>query len=191
MKKNRGGYMELLIFFIIAIVTVLAIILIVVVNTYNKFQFSMIKISEAENNIDILLEKKLDYIARFIPIIKDNSKEDCRELDKVNLLKSKKLNNFELNQQLDKYKKELHEILDTDETLSKVEIVTTLYAEFEDNEEELEASKDYYNDNVTIYNKLVHCFPSNLIAILFHYKHKDFYIDEKEEMFEILKDDKR
>ena len=103
----------------------------------------------------------------------------------------KKLNNFELNQQLDKYKKELHEILDTDETLSKVEIVTTLYAEFEDNEEELEASKDYYNDNVTIYNKLVHCFPSNLIAILFHYKHKDFYIDEKEEMFEILKDDKR
>ena len=69
----------------------------------------------------------------------------------------------------------MHEILDTDETLSKVEIVTTLYAEFEDNEDELEASKDYYNDNVTIYNKLVHCFPSNLIAILFHYKHEQHF----------------
>lgn len=182
--------MELLIFLIVAVITILAIILIFVITTYNKFQFSIIKISEAENNIDILLEKKLDYIARFIPIIKENSKEDCRELDKVNLLKSKKLNNFELNHQLDKYQKELHEILDTDDTLSKLEIIINLYAEYEDNEDELEASKEYYNDNVTIYNKLVHCFPSNLIGILFHYKHKDFYIDEKEEMFEILKDDK-
>ena len=190
MKNNRGGYMELLIFFIIAIITILAIILIFIISTFNKFQFSIIKISEAENNIDILLEKKLDYITRFIPIIKENSKEDCRQLDKVNLLKSKKLNNFELNHQLDKYQKELHEILDTDETLSKLEIVINLYGEYEDNEDELEASKEYYNDNVTIYNKLIHCFPSNFVAMLFHYKHKDFYIDEKEEMFEILKDDK-
>lgn len=181
--------MDLLIIFIIGIIVLMSILAIYIISSFNKYQFSMIKISEAENNIDILLEKKLDFLARFVPIIKEYSKEDCRELDKVNLLKSKKYNNFELNKQLDKYKKELHEILDTDGKLIKLENINSLYIEFEDNEEDLEASKEYYNDNVTEYNKLIHCFPTNIIGIIFKYKHKDFYIDEKEEMFEILKND--
>ena len=179
------------IYIIIAVILIIIIIvaLLLIIN-YNKFQYSSIKISEAENNIDILLEKKIDYISRFIPLIKENSKEDCKLLDKVNLLKNKQLNNFELNDELYTYSKELREILDTNEKLLKIDNINNLFQEYQDNEEDLEASKDYYNDNVTEYNKLVHLFPSNIVGFLFKFKHKDFYIDEKEEIFEILKEKK-
>ena len=179
------------IYIIVAIVAILIIVIaLVMITNYNKFQYSSIKISEAENNIDILLEKKIDYISRFIPLIKENTKEDCKLLEKVNLLKNKSYNNFELNKELYDYNKELREIIDTNEKILKIEAVNNLYQEYLDNEEDLEASKDYYNDNVTEYNKLVHLFPSNIVGFLFKFKHKEFYIDEKEEIFEILKDKK-
>ena len=145
------------IYIIVAIVAILIIVIaLVMITNYNKFQYSSIKISEAENNIDILLEKKIDYISRFIPLIKENTKEDCKLLEKVNLLKNKSYNNFELNKELYDYNKELREIIDTNEKILKIEAVNNLYQEYLDNEEDLEASKDYYNDNVTEYNKLVH-----------------------------------
>ena len=179
------------IYIIVAIVAILIIVIaLVMITNYNKFQYSSIKISEAENNIDILLEKKIDYISRFIPLIKENTKEDCKLLEKVNLLKNKSYNNFELNKELYDYNKELREIIDTNEKILKIEAVNNLYQEYLDNEEDLEASKDYYNDNVTEYNKLVHLFPSNIVGFLFKFKHKEFYIDEKEEIFEILKEKK-
>ncbi len=179
------------IYIIVAVVAILIIVIaLIMITNYNKFQYSSIKISEAENNIDILLEKKIDYISRFIPLIKENTKEDCKLLEKVNLLKNKSYNNFELNKELYDYNKELREIIDTNEKILKIESVNNLYQEYLDNEEDLEASKDYYNDNVTEYNKLVHLFPSNIVGFLFKFKHKEFYIDEKEEIFEILKDKK-
>lgn len=179
------------IYIIIAVVAVLIItIALIIITNYNKFQYSSIKISEAENNIEILLEKKIDYISRFIPLIKENTKEDCKLLEKVNLLKNKSYNNFELNKELYTYNKELREIIDTNDKLLKIDNINNLYLEYVDNEEDLEASKDYYNDSVTEYNKLVHLFPSNIVGLLFKFKHKDFYIDEKDEMFEILKEKK-
>ena len=46
------------------VIVVLAIILSIYVIHYNKFQVAIIKISEAEENISILLDKKLDTIIR-------------------------------------------------------------------------------------------------------------------------------
>ena len=47
------------IYIIVAVVAILIIVIaLVMITNYNKFQYSSIKISEAENNIDILLEKK-------------------------------------------------------------------------------------------------------------------------------------
>ena len=42
----------------------------------------------------------------------------------------------------------------------------------------------FYNDAVIIFNKLVSSFPSNILAFLKRYKKKDFYSNEKKEMFQ-------
>ena len=167
------------------------VLLIIVLGTIyykNKFQFTLVKINEAENNIDIYLQKKLDILCRIVPVIKDNLKEGTEDFEKVLLLKSKNINSFELNTELEKGMHQFIELLDINPSLNEVEEISTLQCELEENEDDLEASKKYYNDNVAYYNRYVHVFPSNLVGFIFRYHHKEFYSDEKEEMFHILKD---
>ena len=45
---------------LILIITVVIILSIILITYKNKFSFAILKIDEAENNIDILLLKKLD-----------------------------------------------------------------------------------------------------------------------------------
>lgn len=179
--------MNLILIVIIGIVVLLCLLAIGIIVIYNNYQFAVIKISEAENNIDIYLQKKLDFLTRVVPLLKEELKEQSEDIEKVLLLKSKKLNNFELNKQLEKTMHEFRELLDLNASLSKVQTITEIKNDLDENEDDLEAAKRYYNDNVTNYNKLIKSFPSNLVGWFLHYKHKDFYADEKEEMFEILK----
>ena len=172
---------------VIMIVIVLALLGIFVIHIYNKYQFAIIKIDEAENNISLLLEKKLDFLSRLVPLLKENTKDETNDFEKVLLLKSKKMNDFELNYQLKKQMRELHRILDNHPDLEQIEAIVKIEEELYENEDDLDAVQKYYNDNVVIYNKLGKCFPSNIISLFCHYKNKKFYSEEKEEMFEILK----
>ena len=58
--------------------------------------------------------------------------------------------------------------------------------EIKDNEESILGCTKFYNDSVVVFNKLVGSFPSNIVAFFWHYKRKEFYNNEKREMYEIL-----
>ena len=111
------------------IVIVLALLGIFVIHIYNKYQFAIIKIDEAENNISLLLEKKLDFLSRLVPLLKENTKDETNDFEKVLLLKSKKMNDFELNDQLKKQMRELHRILDNHPDLEQIEAIVKIEEE--------------------------------------------------------------
>ena len=46
----------------------------------------------------------------------------------------------------------------------------------------------FYNDTVVDYNQLVIAFPSSIVAFFKRYKKKEFYNNEKREIFEIFND---
>ncbi len=176
-------------YIIVGSITFIAFILLIIVIYYNKFQFSIIKIEEAENNSDIFLNKKHDLIKRLVPIIRKElkNKKIILEIDED----YSSLNHFELNDKLSKIDNELFKILDDNEKLLKSNKITKLIEEFNDNEDELVASIKFYNDTVVDFNKLIVSFPSNIIRFIFRYKKKQFYNHEKRQMYEILKDDKK
>ena len=58
---------------------------------------------------------------------------------------------------------------------------------FADNEEELIGSIKFYNDSVVDYNGLIKTFPHKIYAKMKSLDNKDFYNNEKEELFDILK----
>ena len=60
--------------------------------------------------------------------------------------------------------------------------------DLEKNEIDLSAAQKFYNDAVIVFNKLILAFPSNIIGFFKGYKKKDFYNNEKREMFQILND---
>lgn len=177
-------------YIIVAVVAFIMIFIMVEVSYYNKFQLLRIKVSEAFNNIDILFEKKLNLLERCIHIIKDSNKKykDIALLDNLVKIKNQKVDRFELNRELTLALREYYSILDLDKKLAEMESLKNINEDLIDIDNDLNAAKRYYNDNVVLHNNLVRCFPSSIVAKLFHYQKQEFFKEEKIETLEILKE---
>lgn len=174
-----------MLYIILGIIIFFSIILMIITINYNKFRFTIIKIDEAENNIDILLKKKQELLERTRPIIKKELK--LKEfMDDIEFLKESTINHFEMNTSLKEFHNELNKILDDNEKLFKSESLVSIIDEINSNEEAILGSTKFYNDCVVTFNQLVASFPSNFVALIWHYKRKEFYNNEKKEMYEIL-----
>lgn len=150
------------------------LVLIWYINIYNRYQNYIIRINEAEANIDSTLRKRFDLLNKSIGLLKANiKKEDI--LDNIVKLRAKKLTNFELDRQLyeainefSKYREDYPE-LKTNEGIMKIEL------SLNETEAEIVASRKYYNDIITDYNKLVRTFPSNIVAKISKYKVRPYF----------------
>lgn len=174
---------------IITIITIIAFLLLIVAVYYNKFQFAIIKINEAEENTELYLKRKKDLILRCIPIIKEELKLKTflEEIDKID----DKTNHFKMNDILTDCYQKLFQKVDDNDKLYESENLVSILEELNDNEVILTASVKFYNDTVVDFNKLILSFPSNIIRLFLGYKKKEFYSHEKREIFEILKEEKK
>lgn len=172
---------------ILGCIVVLALLLLVIVIYHNKFRISIVKIEEAENNIDLHLQKKYDLLKRARPVVEKELKlEDFLVQLEDNYVHD--LNDFELNDTLKSAYDELFKTLDDNEKLFKSEALMNILDDLNTNEIDLTAAIKFYNDTVVTFNKLIVSFPSNIIRLFFGYKKKEFYNHEKREVYEILKD---
>ena len=180
----------MLYYIIVALIAGLLIFVMFQISYYNKFQILKIKISEAYNSMDILFEKKVNLLERATNIIKENNdkyKEDML-LDNLTKIKSKNIDRFELNHELTLAFRDYKGLLDLDQKLADLEALKGINEELLNIDTDLDASKKYYNDNVVLYNNLVKCFPSNVLAKIKNYKKEEFFKEEKVETLEILKE---
>lgn len=160
---------------ILLMLIIFCFILILLATTYNKFQVLIIRINEAETNIDAVLRKRFDLLNKSIDVIKANTNSEDDVLGSIEALKSKKLSNFELDRRLydgikefGKYK-ELFPKLKNNESFVKIDV------ELSESEAEIVAFRKYYNDIITDYNKMVKSFPSNIVALAFSFKSKRYF----------------
>ena len=169
---------------ILVIAVVCSILIFVFVVFNNRFQLAIIKIDKAEEDIDIYLQKKKDLLDRTRPIIK-------KELKKESFLDALdnnygEMNHFQRNDNLKTAYNELFKVIDENEKLMKSDTLVSILEELNNNEENIIGSIKFYNDTVVLYNHLVVSFPSNIISLFKRYKKKEFYNNEKRELFEIL-----
>ena len=169
---------------IIGIILLLVIIFAFFSIYNNKFQLSIIKLEKGEEDIDIYLEKKYDLIVRVKALI---SKEIKKEEIFTDLDDSyDQLNHFDKHNLLKKLYNELFKIIDDNEKLLKSDNITSILEELNTNEENIVGAIKFYNDTVVEFNQLILSFPSNIIALIKRYKKKEFYRNEKREIFEVL-----
>lgn len=171
---------------ILGTIVFFALIVIIIITYHNKFQISIIKIDEAENNIELFLQKKLELLKRAQPIVKKEIKLDdfLNEIEKEDI---SSINHFELNDLLKRNFDNFFKVLDENEKLFKSEALMQIIEELNNNEIDLIAAIKFYNDTVVIFNQLIVSFPSNIIRLFFRYRKKEFYTHEKREIYEILK----
>ena len=171
----------------LSIFALVCVILMVISATYNKFQIYVIRINEAEANIDSILRKRFDLLNKSIDIIKANVKTDDDVLNIIVKLRSRKLSNFDLDRKLYDAIKEFNKYKEQYPVLKKSEVFTRIDISLNESEAEMVAFRKYYNDIITDYNKLVKSFPSNVVAFLFKFKSK-LYFDGKDMSDDDVKD---
>ena len=169
---------------ILGIVVLISFLLLVFIIFNNKFQLAIIKIDKAEEDIDLYLQKKQELLNRTKPIIQKELKLDSfmENLDSID----DNSNNFERHDFLKKNYNELFKIIDENEKLLKSDSLMNILEDLNSNEENIIGAIKFYNDTVVEFNQLVVSFPSRLVAFIRRYKKKDFYNNEKREIFEIL-----
>lgn len=178
--------MEVFIIFSVLFILLFLIILLVI-SSYNKFQVYIIRINEAEANIDSVLRKRFDLLNKSIEVIKAVTSTDDKVLVQIEKLKSKKLSNFELDRKLYDGLKELNRYKEKYPKLKSNESFIKIDVDLNESEAEITAFRKYYNDIITDYNKMVKSFPSSLVAFIFKFKSK-LYFDGKDMSDDDIKD---
>lgn len=161
---------------------VLLVILLLVINFLyykNKFNFYFLKVEEANNNIELILEKKIEILLKIAKIIDKDMEKELEEFKKKEI--SKHQCYIELSSLGNKLLKEA----DAEEYESNKKL-NNLIGRFDDNECDLKGSLKYYNDNAVEINNYIHKFPSNIVSLFSHFKELDIYKIEKRESFAIL-----
>lgn len=160
---------------ILLIIIGISLFLIWYVAIYNRFQTYIIRINEAEANIDSVLRKRFDLLNKSIGIIKSVTKDDTEVLTIITKLKSRKLSNFELDRQLyeaineyTSYKEEYKELLKS-ENFMKIDL------SLNESEAEIVALRKYYNDIITDYNEIARTFPANIVRKISKYPIRPYF----------------
>lgn len=183
--------MDALMLIILLIIIIICIITGIYISLYNKIQDYAIRINEAESKIDTNLRNKYDHINRCVSIIKSN--EDInQELDKkmfeeIVKLRNRKISNFDLYRKLIDANNQFLTLKDKYPVLNENDDIKSLTKKIEDADENLEVNVDYYNKNISEYNKLIKMFPTNLVASVCKYKEKLFF--DRKDMNDNIFDD--
>lgn len=168
---------------ILSSVIVICLILIILIATYNHFQDYIIRINEADVNIDAVLRKRFDLLNKSVGIIKNNTDTEEQILEILEKIRSKKLNNFELDRYLYEAINEFHALKEKYSILQENKDFIKIEINLLESESEIVGLRKYYNDIITDYNKLVKNCPSNFVALFKGYKTKDYFdghnIDEE------------
>lgn len=159
---------------IIFIIVILCIIMIWYITTFNRYQSYIIRINEAEANIDSILRKRYDLLNKSRGVIKSNT-EEKKVLEELAGLRSKKLTNFELDRKIYDAINEFNNYKEEHKDLKKCEGFMKIELGINETEAEIEALRKYYNDTITDYNKMVKSFPSNIVGAFCHFKAKNYF----------------
>jgi LemA protein len=164
--------MDFIIYFIIGLIAVLAV---TIIGLYNNLISKRNEVKNAFGSIDAMLKKRYDLIPNLVETVKAYMKHEENIILEVTRLRT------QLNEQTNQNDK-----LETDQKISKnvngllmaVENYPTLKASdnfmqlqdsWNESEEQIAASRRFYNSAITIYNNAVQSFPSNLIANYFNF----------------------
>lgn len=177
----------LYILFVIIILTIITTSFIIIAN--NNFNEYNIRINEANENIDNTLKKRYDLLNKSIDIIKKVLVKDDDDIIKtITEIRSKKLDNYELDKKLYLAIEEFNNYTDEYIELNDNNDYNKIQINLINSETDIIALKEYYNDNVKKYNKLINKIPFNLIAKFKKYEEKQLFdIEDHKELIDNLK----
>lgn len=159
------------------------------ISTANWFRRAAVKIDEANSSIDVALTKRYDLLTKLLATVKGYAKHESETLEKVIAMRNPNqgINNMsleeksQLNSQLNQVQRGINVVMEQYPQLKADTQFSTLQARTADCEEQLQAARRVYNQNVSIFNQKRVSFPSSFVANrIGFYENKEFFKADEE-----------
>lgn len=160
---------------LLLLIIIVGLISVYYVVIYNNYQEYIIRINEVESFIDNSIRDKFDLLSKSINVIKGNIEIEDNIFPDIIKLRSRKLSSFDLDRQLVDSMNEFYKIKEEHRELKKSDAFNEIDDKLKEIEENLTAYKEYYNENITKYNRLIRSFPTNIVGKFSKYKEKTFF----------------
>lgn len=158
---------------ILYIIIFISLILFVYAYLYNKIKTQILKINSAESEIDASLREKYDLLVKLIVEIEKTDKNN--KFKDIESIKDENLSSFEFERRLCDIESKIYSIKNDNSKLQKNGLFNDIWYQITNINTKIMAEEKYYNENTTIYNKLVSKFPSKIIAVILRVKEKKYF----------------
>ena len=176
-----------MIIIMILIVALIISLLIWGIATYNRLITERLKVQTQWSQIDVVLKQRFDLIPNLVETVKGYAAHEKEALQAVTDARSRYLGAKDADGQM-KASTELSG------AMGRLMAVAESYPDLKANqnflhlqqqlaamEEKLANYRQFYNDTVLRYDRLLETVPTNLIAKLFHFKKEEFFKVEEAE----------
>lgn len=175
----------------IIIVVVIGLALVWLWLTYNGLVTAKLRIDEAWSDINVQLKRRYDLIPNVVETIKGYTKHESTVFEEVTAARAQAIDANGIGQkavaenQLAGALKSLFAVAEDYPDLKANENFKQLQDELVDTEDKIQAARRFYNGTVRDYNIKLQVFPTNTIAKMLGFGHRDFF--EVENLAEVEK----
>ncbi len=169
------------------ILVIVVLIVIAIISMYNGLVSARIKVDNAWSQIDVQLQRRFDLIPNFVETVKGYAAHESETFEKIAQLRTSWANagtvaeKAELDNQLSGALKTIMAVSEGYPELKANQNFSELSEELRNTENKISFSRQFYNDNVTMYNEKLQLFPSNIIANMFNFKPRELFAVENNE----------
>lgn len=171
------------------LIGIVAVIILWILFTYNSFISLVNQVTNAWADIDVQLKRRADLIPNLVEVVKGYAKHEKDVFENIAKARTALMDSnhpgekAEANTMLTSALKSLFAIAENYPKLVSSDNFSKLQEELATTENNIEASRRYYNATVRDLNTKLQSFPNNILASLFHV--------EKKEFFEATEEDKK
>ena len=162
---------------VIIIIAVVVIVLVWFISISNKLNRAIVKIDEADSDIDVALTKRYDTLTKMVDVVKGYAKHEKETIfEVINLRKGMSVQEKEeASKKMDAMQGQINVLAEAYPELKSSENYNTLQKAIAEVEEHLQASRRMFNANVSSFNQMIVTFPTSVVAGMKGLSKKDFF----------------
>lgn len=175
-SKKEAGMLGLLFILIAA-----AVLVVWFFTVYNSLIGLKVRISNAWSQIDVQLKRRHDLIPNLVEAVKGYMQYEKDTLERVIKARNQAVDASSLKDKaqaeniLTQTLRSLFAVVERYPDLKANQNVLKLQDELTSTENKIAFSRQYYNDEVRLYNTKIEVVPSNMVANMFGFTRKDFF----------------
>jgi LemA protein len=165
----------------VIVLIVAAVLAVALIAVYNGLIKSRVRVDEAWSDITVQLKRRYDLIPNLVNTVKGYAAHEAKVFEEVTAARTAAMNATGIAQKADAENqlagalKSLFAVSEAYPDLKANEGFQQLQGEITDTEDKIQAARRFYNGSVRDYNIKLQVFPTNLIAGMLGFTHRDFF----------------